>query len=83
VLNKTFDTLPVDIRVEKPAGAEIRLIGDFTTLHPQAIQEGRFLLIVPKTELQPTATEVEFVVMSGDREIERIKSSFIGPQTLD
>jgi cytochrome c oxidase accessory protein FixG len=83
VLNKTFETLPVDIRVEKPAGAEIRLIGDFTTLRPQAIQEGRFLLIIPKTDLTPTATEVEFVVMSGDREIERITSSFIGPQTLD
>lgn len=83
VLNKTFDTLPFEIRVTKPAGAELRPIGDFTTLRPQSIQEGRFLLIVPPSSLTPTTTRVEFVVKSGDQPIERIHSTFIGPKTFD
>lgn len=80
VLNKTFETMPVQITLISPADGEVRLIGDFTSLDPQTIKEGRFLLILPAFSLTGAATPVEFAVMSGDVELERIESSFIGPQ---
>ncbi len=81
VLNKTFDSMPVQIKLISPADGDIRTIGDFTNLDPQTIKEGRFLLILPASSLTGPATQVEFAVMSGDVELERIQSSFIGPQT--
>ncbi len=81
VLNKTFDSMPVQIKLLSPADGDIRTIGDFTNLDPQTIKEGRFLLILPASSLTGPSTQVEFAVMSGDVELERIQSSFIGPQT--
>jgi hypothetical protein len=80
VLNKTFDTKPVQLKLISPADGDIRSIGDFTTLDPQTIKEGRFLLILPASSLTGPSTQVEFAVMSGDVELERVQSSFIGPQ---
>jgi cytochrome c oxidase accessory protein FixG len=80
VLNKTFETKPVQIKLISPADGDIRTIGDFTNLDPQTIKEGRFLLILPASSLTGPATQVEFAVMSGDVELERIQSSFVGPQ---
>ncbi len=81
VLNKTFETMPVQLKLITPSEGEIRSIGEFTILEPQAIKKGRFLLILPESALTGPSTEVEIAVMSGDVELERIKSSFIGPQT--
>jgi hypothetical protein len=80
VLNKTFESMPVEIKLISPAEGDIRPIGDFTSLDPQTIKEGRFLLILPASSLSGPSTQVEFAVMSGDVELERIRSSFIGPQ---
>ena len=81
VLNKTFESMPVEIKLISPAEGDIRPIGDFTSLDPQTIKEGRFLLILPASSLTGPSTQVEFAVMSGNVELERIRSSFIGPQT--
>ncbi len=80
VLNKTFDEKPVELRLLSPTEGEIQSIGDFTTLEPQSIKEGRFLLILQKTSLTGPSMTITIAVVSGDEELERIQTSFIGPQ---
>lgn len=80
VLNKTFESMSVDIKLITPTEGEIRTIGNFTSLDPQTVQEGRFLLILPASSLSGPSTQVEFAVISGGVELERIRSTFIGPQ---
>jgi cytochrome c oxidase accessory protein FixG len=80
VLNKTFDEKPVELRLISPSEGEIRSIGDFTILEPQAIKEGRFLLIIPKTSLTGPSMDIQIAILSGDEVLERIQTSFIAPQ---
>lgn len=78
VLNKTFDTIDIDIRLESPSG-ELLSLGNVSSVDPQNSSEGRFLVKLSKDQLQGLSTEVTFGVYSGNKKLETITSGFIGP----
>jgi cytochrome c oxidase accessory protein FixG len=80
IVNKTFDALPVEIRVERPAGGSITLLGEVGTVPPQEIVEGRFYLALAPETLRPGRNEVEFSVYAAGRLVEKVASGFLAPQ---
>ncbi len=82
-INKTFDTKNVEIKVLKPADGTITLIGLAQPVGPQSIQQGHFFLAIPAGDMQPGRTEVEFAVYSQGKILDRVTSSFIGPDKIN
>ena len=82
IINKTFDELPVEIRVEQPAGGSITFLGELGAVPPQEMVEGRFYLALSPQELRPGRNEVEFSVYANDRRIDAVESGFLAPQDV-
>ena len=82
VINKTRKTLQVDLELDKPEG-EIKLIGGPLVVKKGKVGEAQFLVLIKKSELKSSNTEVEFKVMSEGEEMDEIESTFVGPNALD
>lgn len=78
VLNKTFDTVPLTMRLENSNG-ELRVMGGDLAPGPQAAMEAKVLLVLPRNELTGLSTPVRVTVLRGDRVIRTITTSFLGP----
>lgn len=83
VINKTRKTLPVELQLEKPDNGEIKIIGGPMIVESGKVGEAQFLVLIRKSEIKSSNTEVEFKVMSGGREMDEIESTFVGPNKLD
>jgi cytochrome c oxidase accessory protein FixG len=82
VINKTREALPVELILDEPAG-EIKIIGDPLVVQEGAVGEAQFLLLIKKSDLKSSNTEVEFKVLSKGKEMDEIESTFVGPNSLD
>ncbi|MBK7172444.1 MAG: cytochrome c oxidase accessory protein CcoG [Bacteroidales bacterium] len=82
VVNKTRKELPIRLVLEKPEG-EIKMMGDSLIVRKGEVGEANFLVVLSKELLKSSATELKFKIMSGDQEIEEMKSTFVGPNKLD
>lgn len=78
IVNKTFDNLPIDLKLENPDG-ELKLIGEEMNLKPQEIYDGKFLIILPDSEITTMNTPVEIGFYSNGKLLQSIKTSFLGP----
>jgi cytochrome c oxidase accessory protein FixG len=83
VINKTRKTLTVDLKLDEPKNAEIKMVGDPLMVDKGQVGEAQFLVLIPKSELKSSNTEVEFKVTSGGKEMDEIKATFVGPVELD
>lgn len=79
VINKTFEPIRYDLRLDHPAG-ELIPLGDFGKLPPQGLTEGRFLVRLSEAQLNSSKTEVSFRVYANGKQVETITSGFIGPE---
>jgi cytochrome c oxidase accessory protein FixG len=82
VINKTRKSLEVDLELDKPVG-ELKLIGGPLIVGKGKVGEAQFLVLIRKSDLKSSNTEVEFKVMSQGEEMDEIESTFIGPNALD
>ncbi len=81
VVNKTFKDLPLEIKVKSPTG-EIKYIGaPIKQVNHDSMVEGVFFIILPKSELHKVKTEVRLSILSGGKEIDEIKTNFLGPNS--
>ncbi|MCP9290598.1 cytochrome c oxidase accessory protein CcoG [Gracilimonas sediminicola] len=78
VLNKTFEDLDFELRLESPEG-EIVSLGNVDIIPSQNSAEGRFLVKLPESELSGSQTELTFGVYSNGEKLETITSGFLGP----
>lgn len=78
IANKTFEEIPVALKLTSGDG-EIKLIGNDIILKPLEIHEGSFLIIISKNKIKLTNTPVTIEVISGDKVIETISTTFLGP----
>ncbi|MEO9887722.1 MAG: cytochrome c oxidase accessory protein CcoG [Balneola sp.] len=78
VINKTFDTREFELRLLEPAGEMVSL-GTVSTVEPQNLSEGRFLIKLNNDQLTGLQTTLTFGVYSGNEQIETLTSGFIGP----
>ena len=77
VINKTFDTKDFELRLLEPAG-ELVSLGNVSSVDPQNLSEGRFLIKLNKDQLTGLQTTLLFGVYSGNEQIETLTSGFIG-----
>lgn len=79
LVNKTFDSIPVELRIVEPAG-EIKWIGNGVhSIKEQQVAEGVFFLIIPKSAIVKTKTRIKFEVYSNNEKIDETETSFLGP----
>lgn len=78
MVNKTND--PVDVRLEliEPKG-ELEMVGGNVSLESQGKGEGAFFVIVPPENLTKMSQKIKIGVYSGEKQIETIKTNFLGP----
>ncbi|MBD3616406.1 MAG: cytochrome c oxidase accessory protein CcoG [Gracilimonas sp.] len=78
ILNKTFNEMPVEIRLESPEG-EIVSLGSVDSIQPQNSAEGRFMVQLYQENLSGYQTELTFGIYSGNEKLETVTSGFLGP----
>jgi len=82
LLNKTFETLPFQIKALYPEGAEVRLVGEKSSVNPQDIVEGRLIVFLPADVMTGNSTQVTFGIFSNGEQLETLESNFIGPDNV-
>ena len=79
VFNRSASPREVKIRAASPEGASVRPLAPFAHVGAHAMQEGQFLLTVPRASLGGLATRVQFEVTEEGSAPRTIESSVIGP----
>ncbi|MDA0335823.1 MAG: cytochrome c oxidase accessory protein CcoG [bacterium] len=82
IINKTFSTLPIELRLESPAEGELTYLGTLGPVAPQGIVEGRFYVALPGKLLQPGRNDIVFSLWSGATLVHRLESSFLAPHDV-
>ncbi|MHC1774716.1 MAG: cytochrome c oxidase accessory protein CcoG [Lentimicrobium sp.] len=82
LINKTRRDLPVELSIDDAEG-EIKMMGGPLVVNKGDVGKATFLLVVEKSKLKASLTEIEFKVMSEGREMDEIKATFVGPNDLD
>jgi cytochrome c oxidase accessory protein FixG len=78
LLNKTFTPVPLTLKLLQPRG-EILLVGEALTIQPQETREGKLMVLLPRDEIQTMSTPVRIGVFDGQKQVEVIETSFLGP----
>ncbi|HSL89069.1 MAG TPA: cytochrome c oxidase accessory protein CcoG [Ignavibacteriaceae bacterium] len=79
IVNKTFEETPISLKLENIDG-ELKHIGNDIILKPQEIIDGKFMILIPKTELSKMNTPVEIGIYANDKLLQTVKTSFFGPK---
>jgi cytochrome c oxidase accessory protein FixG len=79
LVNKTFNDIPVEVRVIEPAGI-IKWVGNgISNIKEQSVTQGEFFLIIPKSGIVKTKTIVKFDIYSNGKKLDHTETSFLGP----
>ncbi|CAN5392913.1 cytochrome c oxidase accessory protein CcoG [soil metagenome] len=79
IVNKTFNDLPLEIRIVEPKG-EIKWVGNgISEIGKQDISEGEFFIILPQEQIITSKTKVRIEIISNGRVVETDDTNFIGP----
>lgn len=79
-VNKTFDDVPLEIKVLAPSTASILKIGDPQIVVPkEGILKGIFMIKLPEEDIKEMKMTVKLGVFQGGEIIETTSARFIGP----
>lgn len=79
-VNKTFNDVPLEVRIESPAGAILSKVGEATLVVPkEGITKSLFIVKIPGTELTAMKTVIEVGVYQENKRVITRKANFIGP----
>jgi polyferredoxin len=82
IINRSNKDLPIHIKLVSHTG-ELKLLGDEIIADKQELHESRFFLLMDKRDLNSSKTEITFGIFAEGEQIEKIKSTFVGPNVLD
>ncbi|MCA0388371.1 MAG: cytochrome c oxidase accessory protein CcoG [Bacteroidetes bacterium] len=77
VINKTFYDMNIELKV-KGIPATIKILGSEPKVKQLEVYEGRFMLVVDQKDLKAVNTKIDIAVIENGREIDTIKTSFLG-----
>ncbi len=79
-INKTFDPIELEIRVEEPAGVQIlKADGKAIDIPAEGMVKGIFFIKIPEQDVTNARTVVTLGVYQNGKRIERVSAKFIGP----
>jgi len=78
ILNKTFSTADVWVRLLHPAG-EVQVIGGALRIEPQAIREGKLLVLLPAESLRVMSTPLSLGIYHDTALVQEVRTTFLGP----
>jgi hypothetical protein len=79
-VNKTFDELPLEVRVESPATATLVIPeGADIRLPAEGLLKRMCFIKIPASEILESRTIVILGIYRGEERIEKVKVKFIGP----
>ena len=78
IVNKTFNKVPINLVLNNKDG-ELKLVGKEISLKANEKYEGKFLILLPKSEIKYMDTPISISVYSNKKLLEDIKTSFLGP----
>ncbi|SFF63112.1 cytochrome c oxidase accessory protein CcoG [Sunxiuqinia elliptica] len=82
MVNKTSDAVQMELKLLTPDG-EIKLMGDELNLEVGKVAKRNLLIILPKNTLSQSNTHLVIGVYEDGELLEEIKSTFVGPNSLD
>jgi len=79
-VNKTFNELPIELILIKPAKGEIRFVdGKDIILHKESVGKSSFFLVLNSADIKKNSSDVEIEVWSNGKIIEQMKTKFNAP----
>lgn len=81
LLNKTHNEVPVTLKLESGNGT-IQMIGKNVVIGKESKAESEFFIFISKSEIKERKTVLLVGVYSGDKKLETVKTTFLGPITL-
>ena len=78
LINKTNKQIQIHLQIESGAG-ELKLIGKELMIPPQGTAQTSAFIIMDQLDIQKVKTSVKIGVFSGDKELETVSTTFIGP----
>ncbi len=79
-VNKTFEAIPLEIKVESPTKASLQKVGMPSIEVPaEGLWKGIFMIKLPEEEISATKMTVVLGIYSNGKKIETVDARFIGP----
>ncbi|MCR9133650.1 MAG: cytochrome c oxidase accessory protein CcoG [bacterium] len=78
VINKTFEEIEYEVRLEEPAG-ELVSLGSINQIAGQSLAEGRFMIQLNGDQLTGLQTPLIFGIYANGERIETVETAFLGP----
>ena len=78
IVNKTFETKTIEIRLKTPEGRIKQVGGDLTATGSSVVQSA-FFVELPKEQLRFVRTPVQIEILTDAEALDVISTSFIGP----
>jgi len=79
-VNKTFDPKNIELKVLEPNDAELVSFGGFPMVPDQEITSGRFMIMLPNTNLKGGKSTIKLGLFVEGEQIEILETRFTGPQ---
>ena len=79
IVNKTSREMPVELRLESPAGS-LQVMGGQLIVPPQKLLENSLLVEVDPAAMKSGTTPIVIGVYSGGKKVQALKTAFIGPR---
>lgn len=79
-LNKTYDDIPLEVRVESPAEATYMKIGDPAIVVPkEGILKGMIMVKLPESAISSMKTIIKLGIYHNGEKVETAEAKFVGP----
>ena len=79
-VNKTFDDLPLEVRVESPTEAVLQNVdGKPLVIPAEAMMKSVYFIKIPEEKITHARTVVRLGIYQNGKKIETLKVKFIGP----
>ena len=79
LVNKTFEEMPVRLRLKAPKGGSIAMVAGDPVIAPDGVVESAFFVDIPRAQLYSSSTMVQIEILHGNDVLETITTSFSGP----
>jgi len=81
MINKSPEDMAITLKLESGHGI-IQMVGKNVVASKESKTESEFFIILPRSEITERKTSLEVGIYSGDKKLETVKTTFLGPVKL-